>query len=161
MVSCALGPKRSAETASTEVDDTDTSTVVRALPDDGDADARSVEGTREPLIRGCDGKPLREGDAPPLIQGPRLVHAAPFIVSREAFAAGVHGTARFKCTIEVDGTASDCSMVKSLPYLDESILAWARASKYSPAIRCGHPQRVEVTTPFRTTVPRPVLPHRD
>jgi protein TonB len=158
-VSCVRPTGPTAPGADPDGAETTVTIYIRALPDDAGALPGNADGPSGP--RGCDGEPLAKGEAPPRIERPTPYHVAPLILSAEAFARKVHGTAMIKCTFNVDGSTSDCSIVKSLPFMDEQILASVREWRFKPAMLCGHPQRVEMTFPLFMSVPRVVAPHRD
>jgi hypothetical protein len=101
-----------------------------------------------PPFRGCDGGLLADGEALPA-EKPELVHKAPLFYSKEAAAIGVRGVALVRCIIELDGSLSECSIIKGLPFMHDEILASLEAWKYTPVVYCGHPQRVEMVIPVR------------
>jgi protein TonB len=68
--------------------------------------------------------------------------------SREAREAKVEGKVIARCTITEDGRLVDCRIIKSLPFLDEVVLATLAARKYSPVMYQGRAQRVYYTFPF-------------
>jgi protein TonB len=65
----------------------------------------------------------------------------------------VGGLALVKCVVNLDGSVSDCHIMKGLQYMDAQILEAARSMKYSPVIYQGHPQRVEMIIPIRVPTP--------
>jgi periplasmic protein TonB len=73
--------------------------------------------------------------------------------SKEAFAMHIGGVALLKCTINLDGTVSDCKITKGLPYMDQQILEAVKTMRYSPIMYQGHPQRVEMVIPLRIPSP--------
>jgi protein TonB len=76
---------------------------------------------------------------------PRLLVKTEPVYSREAAAMHVSGIALVKCIINLDGSLTDCRIVKGLPYMDQAILESLRTWKYTPVMYQGHPQRVEKT----------------
>jgi TonB family protein len=65
----------------------------------------------------------------------------------------VSGVALVKCTINLDGTLTDCHLTKGLPYMDEQILQSMKSMRFTPVMYQGHPQRVEMTIPLRVASP--------
>jgi TonB family protein len=80
---------------------------------------------------------------------PRLVagDSAP-VYTRKAREMCVEGRAIARCTITEEGVLTDCYMLKSLPYLDESVLATLGNRRYTPVMYEGRAQRVYYTLPF-------------
>jgi protein TonB len=70
------------------------------------------------------------------------------VYTREAREAKVEGKVIARCTITEEGRLVDCRIIKSLPFLDEVVLANLAARKYSPVMYQGRPQRVYYTFPF-------------
>jgi hypothetical protein len=69
--------------------------------------------------------------------------------SQEALAHHVRGVALVRCILELDGWLSHCRVVKSLPYMDDPILASMMTWRLPPVRYQGHPQRVEMIFPVR------------
>jgi protein TonB len=67
------------------------------------------------------------------------------VIPREATLAKVSGKIIAKCTITEAGTLVGCHIVKSLPFMDEAVLANLASRRYTPVIYQGHPQRVHFT----------------
>jgi protein TonB len=84
---------------------------------------------------------------------PSVVRPPEIVPSKEALAMKVGGVALVKCVINLDGSLTDCRLVKGLPYMDEQLLRAARSMKYTPVIFQGHPQRVEMVFPIRVPTP--------
>ena len=84
---------------------------------------------------------------------PTLLCVPAITYSKEALQNKVGGLAIGKCILELDGSVSNCRLIKSLPYMDENLLDAFRSLRYSPVILDGHPQRVEIAIPLR--VPKP------
>ena len=61
----------------------------------------------------------------------------------------VSGVALAKCVINLDGSLSDCKIMKGLPYMDQAILESLKGWRYTPVMYQGHPQRVEMVIPIR------------
>lgn len=87
-------------------------------------------------------------EKPSLARPPEVVH------SKEALAMKVGGLALVKCVVNLDGSLTDCRLMKSLPYMDQQILQAMRSMKYSgPVMYQGRPQRVEMVIPVRVPTP--------
>lgn len=93
---------------------------------------------------------LSEGMARPSVVCPPHIY-----LSEEAVAHGVSGLALVQCVIDLDGWLSQCRLVKSLPYMDEQILAAAMTVRYTPVMFRGQPRRVRITVPMRVLGPPP------
>ncbi len=73
--------------------------------------------------------------------------------TREAMEAKVEGKVIARCTITLTGTLTDCRIIKSLPFLDQAVLATLAGQRYSPVMYQGHPQSVFYTLTFRFKLP--------
>jgi protein TonB len=87
------------------------------------------------------------------MQAPTLVRPPEIVPSKQALAMRIGGVALAKCVINLDGTLTDCRLIKSLPYMDEQLLQAARSMRYTPVIYQGHPQRVEMIVHIRVPTP--------
>lgn len=76
---------------------------------------------------------------------PRKVSGRDPEYSREALAAGVEGMMIVRCVIELDGKLQDCKVLKTLPYMEESVLSALATHRYTPVMFQGRPQRVNYT----------------
>jgi TonB family protein len=65
----------------------------------------------------------------------------------------VEGKLIARCTIMEDGTLTDCDVIQSVPYQDESVLANLATRRYTPVLLQGKPQRVYYTLPFTFRMP--------
>lgn len=66
------------------------------------------------------------------------------VAPREAKDAKVEGVALVQCVVQVDGTRSDCKMIKSLPFMDRAILDAVKSQRCSSGVTYqGHPQAVK------------------
>lgn len=93
---------------------------------------------------GTDVVPFGEGMSRP----ERLEGAMPEY-TREAREAHVEGIVIVKCTIMADGHLENCRLVKSLPFLDENILAAVRKWRYKPVTFQGRPINVDYVINFK------------
>jgi len=73
--------------------------------------------------------------------------------SREAREAKVAGVVIAKCTIQVDGSYTNCRLIKGLPFMDSVILAAFAKHKGTPAMYQGHPVAVDYTLTLRLKMP--------
>jgi protein TonB len=88
------------------------------------------------------------------MEAPRLLTKTEITYSARAWAMRVGGVALAQCIIERDGSLSNCRITRSLPYMDEKILAALSGWRYTPVLYQGHPQRVLMTIPVRLAVPQ-------
>jgi serine/threonine-protein kinase len=97
------------------------------------------------------------GDVVPFGEGmtrPRLVTPGkPVSYSREALEARVEGTMIVKCTITVEGQVERCTVLKTLPFLEEAVLQSLYSSRYSPVTFQGKPVAVGYTFNVRLVPP--------
>ena len=85
------------------------------------------------------------------MEKPQILVKTPPTYTREAAAMQVSGVALVKCIINLDGSLTDCRIMKGLPYMDKQILESLRSWKYTPVMYQGHPQRVEMIIPYRVS----------
>jgi protein TonB len=83
------------------------------------------------------------------MQKPSVASPADIRCSKDAIAMHVSGVALVKCTVNLDGSLSDCHINKSLPHMDEEIMRGLKTMKFTPVMYQGHPQRVEMSFPLR------------
>lgn len=88
--------------------------------------------------------PFGEGmNRPQLVGGPEPVFP------REALEARVEGTLLARCVITTEGALTNCRILKSLPFLDQPVLAALAQRHYTPVSFQGRPVAVEYTIPFK------------
>jgi protein TonB len=105
-------------------------------------------------MRNCDGGLLQDGEAAAMLRKPPLTRVPEVFYSDDALAKKVGGIALVKCVVELDGSTSDCRIVKGLPYMNSAILQTASNLRFAgPVLFCDRPQRVEMIIPLR--IPRP------
>jgi protein TonB len=83
---------------------------------------------------------------PSRIGGPEIQY------SREAREAKVEGTALVKCVITPSGSLSGCTLVKSLPFMDQAIMSAVTQWKMTPVVFNGQPVSVSYTIPIRLKI---------
>ena len=119
---------------------------------------REVQIAAAPALAGAPGSalplpsseilPFGEGMNPPhLISGPEPVYP------RAAREARVEGTLLAKCVITTEGSLQSCRIMKSLPFLDEPVLAALAQRRYAPVMFQGHPVNVEYVISLRFELP--------
>lgn len=88
--------------------------------------------------------PFGEGmNRPQLLGGPEPVFP------REAREAKVEGTLLARCVISTEGALTGCRIIKSLPFLDQPVLAALAQRRYTPVSYQGRPVAVEYVIPFK------------
>ncbi|HEX3695423.1 MAG TPA: energy transducer TonB [Polyangia bacterium] len=77
------------------------------------------------------------------------------IYNQEALALRVSGTALVKCIVKVDGTLTNCRIIKGLPHMDQSILDMLHKQwRYDSGVMFqGHPVQVEMVIPVTVKAP--------
>jgi TonB family protein len=72
----------------------------------------------------------------------------------EALAHRVHGIVVVRCVITAEGSAEDCQVIKTVPYMEEEIVRILKASRYRPALLDGVPQRIRYTFAIQLALPQ-------
>jgi TonB family protein len=94
--------------------------------------------------------------AEPSVDGfvrPALVSGEAPSYTKEARDARVEGTVVAKCVMTTEGTLEQCKIHKSLPHMDEAVLATLPHWKYTPATYEGRPLTVEYVVRMRLVPP--------
>ena len=84
---------------------------------------------------------------------PRRISGENLSPSPLALEHGVHGMMVLKCRLEVDGTAQNCNVIKTLPYMTDALLAAARTWRYEPVKVDGKPVAVDYVFRIRLNAP--------
>jgi len=84
---------------------------------------------------------------------PRLIEGPEPVYPREARQARVEGTLLAKCVITTEGALTGCRIIKSLPFLDEPVLAALAHRRYAPVMFQGRPVNVEYMISLRFELP--------
>jgi protein TonB len=63
---------------------------------------------------------------PVLLSGPTIQ------MTSDALAARVQGSMLVRCALTVEGAVTECSVIKSLPFMDETVLRALQARRYKP-----------------------------
>ena len=74
-------------------------------------------------------------------------------VPREAREARVEGTMLVKCVITTTGSLRGCHVLKSLPFMDQPVLAALARQRYTPVTFQGRPINVEYLIPLKIELP--------
>ena len=75
------------------------------------------------------------------------------LVPREAREARVKGTMLVKCVITTTGSLRGCHVLKSLPFMDQPVLAALARQRYTPVTFQGRPINVEYLIPLKIELP--------
>jgi TonB family protein len=116
-----------------------------------DAGALEQDHARALLSEAC-----RRGFAPSCnvigMTRPKPIVAATPQYTKAARAKGVEGMVLVRCILPIEGHPRDCRILKSLPDLDEAVLAALAVSRYEPVTFLGHPVEVSYVFVFRFTL---------
>jgi protein TonB len=113
-------------------------TVTMGTLDGGVAGAREGGARTAPAAPVEVTLPFGEGMTPPVLVG----GSTQPIVPREAREAKVSGKIVARCTITETGMLVECRILRSLPFMDEAVLANLASRRYTPVMFQGHPQRI-------------------
>jgi protein TonB len=78
---------------------------------------------------------------PVLISGPGGTTSPQY--TPEARTAEVEGTMIVRCTITVEGTITNCQILKPVPLLEAAVLKWLAGAKYTPVTFQGRPVEIK------------------
>jgi protein TonB len=59
-----------------------------------------------------------------------------------------------KCIVSVQGQVRSCRIVKSLPFMDRSVITALERRRYSPALLHGQPIEVDYTFVIKLNLPQ-------
>jgi protein TonB len=65
----------------------------------------------------------------------------------------VEGLMLVKCVVTIDGRVHDCRVIKSLPFLDRSVVDALEKRRYTPALLDGKPVEVDYVFKIKMTLP--------
>jgi protein TonB len=85
------------------------------------------------------------------MERPKKLYERAIILTPEAKAANIQGLAIVKCVINLDGTLSNCRIIKGLQFLDKAILEAVSAWKYTPVTFQGRPVSVDYVINLKVT----------
>jgi protein TonB len=100
--------------------------------------------------------PLPSSEVLPFGDGmnlPRLIEGPEPVYPRAAREARVEGTLLAKCVITTEGTLRGCTIIKSLPFLDEPVLTALARRRYAPVMFQGRAVNVEYVISLRFELP--------
>jgi protein TonB len=97
-----------------------------------------------PLVRSTMAIPFGPG----MGDKPRPLRPLAITYSQEAKAARIEGKMLLKCVIGVDGSVSNCRVLKALPMVTKDVLDALYRQKWTPCIFQGSPQAVDLVIPI-------------
>jgi periplasmic protein TonB len=100
--------------------------------------------------------PLPSDEVLPFGEGmsrPRWIEGPEPEYPRAAREAKVRGTMLVKCVITTTGALRDCQILKSLPFLDQPVLAALARQRYTPVTFQGRTINVEYVIPLKFELP--------
>ena len=77
----------------------------------------------------------------------------PVTYTPQALAARVEGTMIVRCTITAEGHVEKCTVLKTLPFLEQEVLDSLYSSRYTPVMYQGKPVSVGYTFTVRLVPP--------
>ncbi len=102
--------------------------------------------------------PVQVGDVVPFGEGmtrPVLMTPGKAVsYGSQALEARVEGTMIVKCTITIEGRVEHCTVIKTLPFLEEAVLENLYSSHYAPVTYQGKPVAVGYTFNVKLVPPR-------
>jgi protein TonB len=106
-------------------------------------------------LRDCDGGLVEDGAVPHNMVKPPLEHVPTVVYTEEAMEKRSGGIALVSCIVELDGSTSNCRILRGVPYMNEAILTMMQSFRYAGPIRyCDQPVRVNMIIPIRIPIPR-------
>jgi TonB family protein len=117
----------------------------------------SLSETTPASLRGFPLRPVPtdgHGSVPEGFEVPQLVSGpvAPQY-PQQARERGIEGRVIARCTLTEEGRLEECDVIRSVPFLDQAVLAMLPARRYTPALYKGKPQRVYFNFPFKFKLP--------
>lgn len=99
---------------------------------------------------------LREAgpSVPPAETAPVRLSGSEPVYTPEALAARVEGDAQVKCTVTEEGKLVDCTILRSVPFMDRAVLEALASWRFSPATRRGRAVAMEQVFTVRLALPR-------
>lgn len=98
---------------------------------------------------------LREaGPHMPAVTAPVRLSVRDPVYTPEALAARAEGDVQVKCTVTEEGRLADCTILRSVPFMDQAVLEALAGWRFSPATRHGRAVAVEQVFTVRLTLPR-------
>ena len=87
---------------------------------------------------------------------PQLISGKDPVYSREALVHRVEGLMIVRCTINIEGRVTNCRIIKSLPYMEKTVLDALYSRRYTPVLYKGRPVNVDYV--FNLKLVLPTLP---
>ena len=115
-----------------------------------------VGGVVGGTVGGVLGNPLGSTQVLPFGAGmarPTLLSKSDPTYTKEAMAARVEGLAIAKCVITLEGSLTNCRLIKALPFMDKAILASLTTWKYTPVMFQGRPVSVDYVINIKLSPP--------
>jgi protein TonB len=85
---------------------------------------------------------------------PVMVAGSPLEYTQQALEREVEGVMVVECLVAVDGTVHACRVLKSLPFMDRTVVENLEHRRYKPATLGGKPLDVRYTFTIRLELPR-------
>jgi len=85
---------------------------------------------------------------PQVLSGPNPEYTA------QALEHEVEGLMIVKCVVTTQGAVHDCRVLKSLPFMDKSVIEALTHRRYSPALLHGQPIEVDYTFKIKLSLPQ-------
>ncbi|OFX26158.1 MAG: hypothetical protein A2V77_11135 [Anaeromyxobacter sp. RBG_16_69_14] len=85
---------------------------------------------------------------------PVLVAGPPLEYTQQALDREVEGVMVVECMVAVDGTVHACRVLKSLPFMDRTVVENLEHRRYKPATLGGKSLDVQYTFTIRLKIPR-------
>jgi periplasmic protein TonB len=85
--------------------------------------------------------------APVKVQAPALEY------TDQALEHEVQGTMVVECTVKVDGTVTDCKVLKGLPFMDRAVIENLERAHFKPASQAGRALDVRYTFTIKLALP--------
>jgi protein TonB len=85
---------------------------------------------------------------------PVMVAGSPLEYTQQALEREVEGVMVVECLVAVDGTVHSCRVLKSLPFMDRTVVENLEHRRYKPATLGGKPLDVRYTFTIRLELPR-------
>jgi serine/threonine-protein kinase len=110
-----------------------------AKPAASAAPAPSPESPADPNVP----RPFADGMTRPM----RISEPAPLVYTHEAIATQAEGVMIIRCVITVTGTVDTCRTLKTVPAMEEAVVAWLKSQHFKPAEENGRPVAVDYLFP--------------
>ncbi len=78
----------------------------------------------------------------PGMEPPRRLSGRDPVYTPEAVAARVQGVALVECVVTIEGSLTDCRLLRPVPHMEQAILESMATRRYTPVLREGQPVAV-------------------